>query len=114
MSMFGGDNASTVANGQIFTSVIDGPISACPNGTGHNISQPQMIAEVLYLTLIVVLGTIGNLTVIFSIVLERRVHMNGNIFVINLAIADLLVRGVVISDVHCCFDLHIHFPRQIY
>lgn len=52
---------------------------------------PLEYFEVLYISLVVVLGTIGNLTVIFSIIFENRVHAHGNIFVINLAIADLLV-----------------------
>lgn len=43
------------------------------------------------MTIITVLGAVGNLIVIFSIALEKRVHAHGNIFIINLAVADFLV-----------------------
>ncbi|XP_039272327.1 melatonin receptor type 1C-like isoform X2 [Styela clava] len=55
--------------------------------------------EVIYLTIITVLGTIGNLIVMFSIALEKRVHAHGNIFIINLAIADLIVSAVIVPTV---------------
>ena len=55
-------------------------------------SDAHRVIEIIYLTVLAATGSLGNLTVIFSIILERRIHANGNIFVINLAIADLLVR----------------------
>nr|XP_018667208.2 dopamine D2-like receptor isoform X1 [Ciona intestinalis] len=57
------------------------------------------VVELIYLTILCVLGSVGNLVVIFSITLENRVHSHGNIFVINLAIADLLVTGFVVPTV---------------
>nr|CAB3254773.1 5-hydroxytryptamine receptor-like [Phallusia mammillata] len=60
---------------------------------------PQQYFEVFYLSIVVVLGCFGNLTVIFSIVVENRVHAHGNAFVINLAVADLLVTGFVMPTV---------------
>ena len=43
------------------------------------------------LLVIGIVGSLGNLTVIFSIILMKKVYQQGNIFVINLAIADLMV-----------------------
>ncbi|XP_076802967.1 melatonin receptor type 1C-like [Clavelina lepadiformis] len=56
----------------------------------------QQVVEVVYLSLLAVVGTLGNLLVISSIVHARRVNEHGNVFVINLAIADILVNGVII------------------
>jgi len=49
------------------------------------------ILELLCLTLISLVGTAGNLLVILSIVVEKRAHKHGNMFIINLAVADLMV-----------------------
>jgi len=47
--------------------------------------------DALFLTVISVIGTLGNLLVISSIIYGRRTHKYGNIFLINLAVADLFV-----------------------
>jgi len=49
------------------------------------------VIDILYLTIVSVIGTFGNLTVILSIIHGRRLTKNGNIFIINLAIADFIV-----------------------
>ena len=51
----------------------------------------EKIFELVYLSLLALVGSVGNLIVIFSIILEKRIHAHGNIFIVNLAIADLLV-----------------------
>jgi len=51
----------------------------------------ERIFDALYLTILTVVGTFGNLLVILSIIYAGRVNKNGNIFIINLAIADLIV-----------------------
>ena len=61
----------------------------------------ERIFDALYLTILTVVGTFGNLLVILSIIYTGRVNKNGNIFIINLAIADfvvsMLLMGVSIS-----------------
>nr|CAB3254792.1 5-hydroxytryptamine receptor-like [Phallusia mammillata] len=57
------------------------------------------ILEVVYLSFITVIGTIGNLLVIFSIIYAKRVHKSGNLFIINLAVADLIVTGFYLPTV---------------
>ena len=47
--------------------------------------------EMVYLIVLMVVGSLGNLLVISSIIHEKRVNKSGNIFVINLAVADLFV-----------------------
>ena len=54
----------------------------------------QQYFEVFILMLMVGLGVLGNLLVILSIVIVGRTYKNGNIFIINLAIADLLVSKI--------------------
>jgi len=49
------------------------------------------VFDILYLTFISVIGTFGNLLVISSIIYGRRIHKCGNVFLINLAITDLIV-----------------------
>lgn len=47
--------------------------------------------EMVYLIVLMVVGSLGNLLVISSIIHEKRVNKSGNIFIINLAVADLFV-----------------------
>ena len=47
--------------------------------------------EMVYLIALMVVGSLGNLLVISSIIHEKRVNKSGNIFIINLAVADLFV-----------------------
>ena len=51
----------------------------------------QQVFEVVYLVLLTLLGIFGNLLVIFSILLEKKLHKHANIFIANLAFADFLV-----------------------
>ena len=47
--------------------------------------------EVVCVLIIALFGTLGNLLVIFSVIFDGRVNQHGNIFAINLAVADLFV-----------------------
>ena len=49
------------------------------------------VVEVTFLCLFTVLGMFGNFLVICSIIYAKRVFKQGNIFIINLAFADLIV-----------------------
>ena len=51
----------------------------------------RQVFEVIYLLFVSVFGSIGNLLVISSIIYKRRLHKHGNIFIVNLAVADLIV-----------------------
>ena len=51
----------------------------------------RQIFEVSYLLIVSVFGTVGNLLVIASVVYKKRLHKHGNIFIVNLAVADLIV-----------------------
>ena len=52
---------------------------------------PQQYVEVAYLTVLTVLGVLGNIMLIFSVLFEKKLHKNANIFIVNLAFADFLV-----------------------
>nr|CAB3254766.1 5-hydroxytryptamine receptor-like [Phallusia mammillata] len=62
-------------------------------------SQAEIGIEVFFLALIAIVGTFGNLILILSIVILKRVHKNGNIFLVNLAAADMLVSCVCVPIV---------------
>nr|XP_026689841.1 melatonin receptor type 1B-A-like isoform X2 [Ciona intestinalis] len=89
------DNLSLVTNGTMNLTMCD----LQPNNPYCGIYGPQRVVEAVYMTLLVVIGTIGNLMVIFSIMLEKRIHKNGNIFIINLAVADIFVTGFFLPTV---------------
>ncbi|XP_078491982.1 melatonin receptor type 1B-like isoform X1 [Ciona intestinalis] len=59
----------------------------------------QRTIEIVYLVCIILLGTLGNLLVICSIKSANRTHVSGNIFIVNLAVADLLVTAVLVPCV---------------
>jgi len=56
----------------------------------------RRIGELILLVTLSVIGTFGNLLVISSITCTNSLGKNGNIFVVNLACADLLVSSVII------------------
>ena len=68
-----------------------------PENPYCGIFGPAEIAEVIFLVIFILCGTLGNLLVIASVIYEKRVHKKGNIFVINLAVADLVVSKYVVE-----------------
>nr|CAB3254747.1 5-hydroxytryptamine receptor-like [Phallusia mammillata] len=67
----------------------------CTNTSGPycGIYDAGRIVDAIFLVILTVVGTVGNFLVIFSIICARRVNKNGNVFIINLALADLIVTG---------------------
>jgi len=49
------------------------------------------IVNVIFLSIVALVGLFGNLLVISSIVYDKKVHHYGNVFIINLAVADVIV-----------------------
>ncbi|CAK8693990.1 unnamed protein product [Clavelina lepadiformis] len=70
-----------------------------PKNPYCGIFGPGEIIEVIFLSLCSVVGSVGNCMVIFSIILEKVVHQRGNMFIINLAVADLIVTGSFLPTV---------------
>ena len=59
------------------------------------VSNPGL--AIPYLAVVIValsLGVAGNLLIIFAICSNRKLHTTGNVFMVNLALADLCVTGV--------------------
>ena len=63
-----------------------------PTNPYCGVFEAKEIVEVVFLFIATLVGTSGNLLVIFSIIYDKRVHRHGNVFIINLAVADLIVR----------------------
>jgi len=49
------------------------------------------VFDISFLFIVTLVGTCGNLLVIFSIIFDKSVQQHGNLFIINLAVTDLLV-----------------------
>ena len=52
---------------------------------------PQRVVDTVFLCLLVLVGTFGNVLVVCSINYAGRLYKHGNVFVVNLAISDLAV-----------------------
>ena len=73
------------------------------NGTSTTVSPVSVLEElggsaflITYLVLLLittVCGNIGNVMVIGAVLTDRRLRKAGNLFILNLAIADLCVTG---------------------
>ena len=61
----------------------------------------EEIVDIVFLSIFTVIGTFGNFLIIFLIIYDKGVHKQGNIFIINLATADLVVSnfcGVLLQN----------------
>ena len=67
-----------------------------PADNGPDLYGPERGFLVTYLTLLcitTVSGNIGNMLVIGAVTTDKRLRKAGNVFILNLAIADLCVTG---------------------
>ena len=49
------------------------------------------IFDLIFHVFLIIIGTFGNLTVIASLIVQKKLNKNGNILIVNLAVADLIV-----------------------
>ena len=71
------------------------PYSTTPSD-GINLYGPERGFLIAYLTLLILTtlsGNVGNILVIGAVTTDRRLKKSGNLFILNLAIADLCVTG---------------------
>jgi len=91
-------NCTTTELSQLFNqTLIDVYCSSCDSSNpwcGHY--NWQRFFEIFYLTFVAILGTFGNIIVICSINHAKRLYKHGNVFVVNLAIVDLVLTGFYI------------------
>ena len=52
-----------------------------------------LVVYLFFLTLSTVTGNIGNVMVIGALITDKRLRRTGNLFILNLALADLWVTG---------------------
>ena len=57
----------------------------------------EEIVDIAFLGFCAIVGSFGNLLVIFSLLNEKKVHKQANVFIVSLAAADLFV-----SKYNCC------------
>ena len=53
------------------------------------------LSILIILVIVAILGTIGNILIIGAVFFHRRLRMKGNGFIINLAVADLIITAVI-------------------
>ncbi len=56
----------------------------------------RFIPYLIYLVLLALVGTLGNILIMSSVALNRKLQVNSNVFVVNLAIADLQITAISI------------------
>ena len=59
----------------------------------------QFIPYLVWLLLVTCIGTIGNILIIASVTLNKKLQVMSNIYVVNLAIADIFVTAIIIPFV---------------
>ena len=83
---------------------VTGSLSYCqqfqPNNPYCGVFGIAEQVEVVFLCVVILVGTFGNLLVICSIIYDQRLLKHGNVFIINLAVADLIVSIAVL----CCYE----------
>ena len=84
------DNSS-LTNLNNFINASDYCFNCDKNNTFCGIYDARRVFEIVYLCFVILTGTCGNLLVILSITHARRLYKHGNIFIVNLAVADLIV-----------------------
>ena len=85
-------NLSAAAIYTTLTSALE-PTSMDDDLSEPNITGVTRVLEIIFYIVLCIGGTFGNLTVIFSIIMKRAIFKNGNLFIANLAVADLIVRN---------------------
>ncbi|XP_039269691.2 melatonin receptor type 1A-like [Styela clava] len=65
--------------------------------TEHHWWIPQF--EIPFLIIVILLGIVGNISIIGAILLEKKLKFAGNAFIVNLAVADLVVTSYVLPGV---------------
>lgn len=53
------------------------------------------LAPFILLCIVSIVGTVGNVFIIAAVCLRKKLRVRGNMFVVNLAVADLIVTGYV-------------------
>ena len=54
-----------------------------------------MLGYLVFTILVAVLGVFGNLLVLGALIVDKKLHVLNNVFLANLAVADLFVAGVI-------------------
>ncbi|XP_063240874.1 melatonin receptor type 1B-A-like [Bacillus rossius redtenbacheri] len=82
------------ANTSLFASVALEPHSVSPMPFGSSDGWSRL-ARLLLLASLAVVGSVGNVFMISSVMIEDHLKKRGNVFLVNVALADLLITGMV-------------------
>lgn len=61
--------------------------------------------KVCFMLIVIVMTILGNILVVASLILEKRLWKVGNIFIVNLAVSDLFV-GIIVAPVAVSYELN--------
>ncbi|TNN31229.1 Alpha-1D adrenergic receptor [Liparis tanakae] len=73
-------------------SLPDLSLAPCPNWS----ADPRVVGVGLFLCVFICVAIVGNVLVILSVLRDRHLHTVTNLFIVNLALADLLLSGAVL------------------
>jgi len=76
-------------------------------GFGNSPPDPSVIVDIIFLATLTICGTAGNLLIICSVIHAKTVLRNGNVFIINLACADLTV-SLWFCLGYCCVQNNVY------
>lgn len=77
------------------------------------LSRPDCLAITLFLLIQILLAIFGNVLVLRTIQVTKRLHFGGYYFIASLAIADLLV-GVLVIPVSLFYSVSFDMKGRIY
>ncbi|XP_014215145.1 adenosine receptor A3-like [Copidosoma floridanum] len=94
------------------TAMADGSLNVSPVTLSSDWSR---VARLLMLASLAVVGSVGNVFMISAIMVEDHLKKRGNAYLVNVALADLLISGMVIpaSAILILAGMHDEYPRGI-
>ncbi|KAK0089902.1 hypothetical protein PV326_004332 [Microctonus aethiopoides] len=91
-----GDGISTTLTGMIGISIVNNKINYVDVSPVTLSSDWPRVARLLLLASLAVIGSVGNVFMISAVMVEDHLKKRGNALLVNVALADLVVTGLVI------------------
>ncbi|KAK9499714.1 hypothetical protein O3M35_002708 [Rhynocoris fuscipes] len=76
-------------------------------------SDWSRVARLLLVASLAVIGSLGNVYMISAVMIEDHLKKRGNIFVVNVALADLLITGIIMPASAVVILAGIHVPEWL-
>ncbi|XP_072030171.1 melatonin receptor type 1A-like [Amphiura filiformis] len=80
----------------VVSATTDGNYSDAPASLGQLFLPIRFIPYFIFLVLMTLMGTSGNILIMVSVALNKKLQVISNVFVVNLALADISISAVII------------------